>query len=140
MCREDQKALANILPEGDPNRFEKVMGFDLTRHEQGFARFQVELGPQHMNRQGRPHGGVISALIDAAGMYAGNMDADGAPLRAVTISMSCNFIGAPKGSVLICEGRVMKSGRSTYFADARLTDGEGGPLLASGQGAYKYLR
>lgn len=132
---------SNQLPEGDPGRFEAVMGFDLAVWEPGFAQFRVKLGPQHMNRQGRPHGGVVSALIDAAGMFAGNTDPEtGERLRAVTVSMSCNFVGAAKGGELVCEGRVLKTGRSTYFAEARLLDGEGGPLLATGQGAYKFLR
>ena len=131
---------ANALPEGDPNRFETVMGFDLVEHRPGFCRYRVALGPQHMNRQGRPHGGVVSALIDAAGMYAGNMDAEtGATRRAVTVSMTCNYIGAAKGDVLVCEGRLLKAGRSTFFAEARLLDGPDGALLASGQGAYKYI-
>lgn len=130
----------NLLPEGDPNRFEVVMGFRLARQEPGFCQFRVTLGPEHKNRQGAPHGGIVSALIDAAGMYAGNLDEEGANLRAVTVSMSCNFIAAAKGPELVCEGRVLKAGRSTYFAEARLLDGDDGPLLASGQGAYKYLR
>ena len=131
----------NLLPEGDPRRFEVVMGFDLAEQRPDYCRFHVKLGPQHMNRQGVPHGGVISALIDAAGMYAGNMDPEtGDRLRAVTVSMACNYIGAAKGDELVCEGRMLKRGRGTFFAEARLTDGRGGPLLATGQGAYKYLR
>lgn len=131
----------NILPEGDPRRFEVVMGFDLAEHRPDFARFRVTLGAQHLNRQGVPHGGVVSALIDAAGMYAGNMDPEtGARLRAVTVSMTCNFIAAAKGAELVCDGVMLKRGRGTFFAEARLTDGVDGPLLATGQGAYKYLR
>jgi len=131
----------NLLPEGDPNRFEKVMGFELAIWEPGRSQFRVKLGPQHKNRQGAPHGGVVSALIDAAGMFAGNThDETRERLRAVTVSMSCNFIAAPKGDTLVCNGRVLKSGRSTFFAEAFLTDGDDGPLLASGQGAYKFLR
>jgi acyl-coenzyme A thioesterase PaaI-like protein len=53
--------------------------------------------------------------------------------------MCCNFIGAAKGDELVCEGRVLKRGRSTFFSEARLFDGVNGPLLASGQGAYKFL-
>lgn len=128
------------LPEGDPGRFDVVMGFELAEWRPGYCRFRVVLGPQHMNRQGAPHGGVVSALIDAAGMYAGNADENGARIKAVTVSMSCNFIGAAKGPELICEGRLLKAGRGTFFAEARLLDGLDGPLLATGQGAYKYLR
>lgn len=133
-------AETNLLPGGDPGRFEHVMDFVLAEWRAGFAQFRVRLGPQHMNRNGAPHGGLVAAMIDAAGMYAGNIDADGNPLRAVTVSMSCNFIGAAKGDELVCEGRILKAGRSTFFAEASLTDGDGGPLLASGQGAYKYMR
>lgn len=129
-----------FLPDGDPRRFEVTMGFELVDWRQGFCRFRVALGPQHMNRQGVPHGGVVSALIDAAGMYAGNANEAGERLKAVTVSMSCNFIGAAKGGELICEGRLLKAGRGTFFAEARLTDGLDGPLLATGQGAYKYIR
>lgn len=131
---------ASALPDGDPQRFEVVMGFELEEWREGFCRFRVELGPQHMNRNGVPHGGVVSALIDSAGMYAGNANAAGERLKAVTVSMACNFIGAAKGDVLICEGQLLRAGRSTFFAEARLTDGLDGPLLATGQGAYKYLR
>ena len=132
---------SDLLPEGDPNRFEALMGFEMTDRAPGFCRFRVELGPQHMNRQGRPHGGVVSALIDAAGLYAGVMDpATGQDRRAVTVSMSCNYVGAAAGDVLICEGSLLKAGRSTFFSEARLLDGEDGPLLAAGQGAYKFLR
>ena len=130
----------NQLPEGDPGRYEAVMGFHLAIWEPNFCQFRVKLGVQHMNRQGRPHGGVISSLIDSAGMFAGNKDPDGERRRkAVTVSMSCNFIGAAKGDELVCEGSVLKRGRSTFFSEARLLDGINGPLLASGQGAYKFL-
>ena len=130
----------NFLPSGDPARFEAVMGFQLAIWEAGFCQFRVPLGPQHLNRAGRPHGGVVSALIDAAGMFAGNKDAEAGHRRnAVTVSMACNFIGAAKGDLLVCEGKLMKSGRSTFFAEARLLDGDDGALLASGQGAYKFL-
>jgi len=132
---------SDALPEGDPNRFETIMGFDLAVWRPGFCQYRVPLGPQHMNRQSRPHGGVISALIDAAGMYAGNKDAEtGEGRRAVTISMTCNYVGAAQGDLLVCEGRLLKAGRSTFFAEARLLDGDDGPLLATGQGAYKFLR
>ncbi len=130
----------NLLPDGDPGRFEVVMGFELDIWEHGRSRFRMKLGPQHLNRQGAPHGGVVAALLDAAGMFAGNTDAaTGERRKAVTVSMSTNFIGAAKGPELICDGAVLKAGRTTFFAEARVTDGEGGALLASGQGAYRYL-
>ena len=130
----------NFLPSGDPARFEAVMGFQLAIWEPAFCQFRVPLGPQHLNRAGRPHGGVVSALIDAAGMFAGNKDGEtGCRRNAVTVSMACNFIGAAKGELLVCEGKLMKSGSSTFFAEARLLDGDDGALLASGQGAYKFM-
>ena len=130
----------NILTDIDPASFDGVMDFRLTLWEPGRSEFQARLGPQHLNRNGAPHGGVVAALLDAAGMYAGNLSFETKQrVRAVTVSMSCNFIGALKGELFVCEGALLKAGRSTFFAEARLTDGPQGALVASGQGAYKYL-
>ena len=131
----------NILSDIDPASFDGVMDFRLTVWEPGRSEFQARRGPQHLNRNGAPHGGVVAALLDAAGMYAGNLDFETRErVRAVTVSMSCNFIGALKGDLFVCQGALQKAGRSTFFAEARLTDGIDGPLVATSQGAYKYIR
>ena len=65
-----------FLPDNeDAAHFENVMAFERVEWREGFVRYRVQLKPQHRNRQGIVHGGVIGALLDAAGLYAGGFAA-----------------------------------------------------------------
>ena len=129
-----------FMPEGeDGQHFEGVMAFERVEWRQGYVRIRVTLGPQHRNRQGFIHGGVIGALLDSAGMFAGTYDPQtGRGKAAVTVSTACQFIGASKGDAVEAIGELTRAGRSLYFADAKVLDPETGGVLASGQGTYKY--
>lgn len=129
-----------FMPEGeDGQHFEAFMAFERVEWREGHARIRVTLGPQHRNRQGFIHGGVIGALLDSAGMFAGTYDpATGRGRAAVTVSTACQFIGSTKGNVVEAVGELTRAGRSMYFADAKVLDPETGAVLASGQGTYKY--
>ena len=51
-----------FMPEGeDGQHFEAFMAFERVEWREGHARIRVTLGPQHRNRQGFIHGGVIGA-------------------------------------------------------------------------------
>lgn len=128
------------MPEGeDGGHFEAVMAFDRVEWRQGFVRIRVALGPQHRNRQGFIHGGVIGALLDSAGMFAGTFDPQtGRGKAAVTVSTACQYIGTTKGDRVEAVGELTRAGRSLYFSDARVIDPATGAVLASGQGTYKY--
>ncbi len=129
-----------FMPEGEEGQhFESFMAFERMEWREGFVRIRVTLGPQHRNRQGFVHGGVIGALLDSAGMFAGTFDPDtGRGKAAVTVSTACQYIGATKGAAIEATGELTRAGRSLYFSDARVTDPETGAVLASGQGTYKY--
>lgn len=129
----------SYLPESDGTDYEAVMGFEKAEWREGYVRMRVALQPVHRNRQGIVHGGVIAALLDSAGMFAGTYDpANAGGKRAVTVATSCQFTGATKGDFLEAEGTVTRAGRTLYFADAKVTDPATGNVLASGQGTYMY--
>lgn len=128
------------MPEGEEGaHFEGVMAFERVEWREGFARIRVALGPQRRNRQGFIHGGVIGALLDSAGMFAGTYDPEtGRGKAAVTVSTACQFVGSTKGDAVEAVGELTRAGRSLYFADAKVLDPETGAVLAAGQGTYKY--
>jgi len=127
------------LPESDGSDFEAVLGFERVSWRRGYVLMRVILQPLHRNRQGLVHGGVLSALLDAAGMFAGNFNPEtGTGRAAVTVATSCQFTGTTKGDVIEAEGTLIRAGRALYFAEARITDPETGGILANGQGTYKY--
>ncbi len=75
------------------------------------------------------HGGVIAAALDTAGAAAAwsNHDFDKG-VRASTVSMSVQYVGAAKQSDLICRARTVKRGRELTFTEITATDAEGAPV------------
>ncbi|NRB05590.1 MAG: PaaI family thioesterase [Rhodobacteraceae bacterium] len=107
----------------------------------GKGRCHLDIGPQHGNRHGMLHGGVISCLLDNAMGYAASLTGDPeGQTKFLTVSMSTNYIGAaPQGMRVTATGTVRGGGKSTVFVDGELHDTEG-RLLATGTGVYKRIR
>ena len=72
------------------------------------------------------HGGVIASMLDTAGAAAAwsNHDFDKG-VRASTVSMSVQYVGAAKQSDLLCHGRTVKRGRELIFTEITACDAEG---------------
>jgi uncharacterized protein (TIGR00369 family) len=72
------------------------------------------------------HGGVIASVIDTCGALAAwsNHDFDKG-MRASTVSMSLQYVGACKKSDLICRAAVVKRGKELIFTEITATDAEG---------------
>ena len=115
------------------------LGFDLAEWREGFARVTVDLDERHENRQGGIHGGVTAALIDAATGFCGIYEPDPDKRRGnVTVSLTVNYTGRPKGTRLTCTAEVLRSGRRIYFASALVHD-DTGNLIASAEAVYAYV-
>ena len=115
------------------------LGFELTEWREGFAKVTVDLDERHENRQGGIHGGVTAALIDATTGFCGIYEPDPEKRRGnVTVSLSVNYTGRPKGTRLTCTAEVLRAGRRFYFASSRVHD-DTGNLIASGEAVYAYV-
>ena len=63
MASPDLKgALGGRFPEGF--HFGDVLGMQKTRAVADEACFEIEIGPEHLNRHGTVHGGVLMAMLD----------------------------------------------------------------------------
>ena len=125
---------ARTLTEG----FNAHLGFRLTDWGEGYAELSVELDERHRNRQGGVHGGVSTALLDAATGFCGIYERDPAKRRGnATVSLTVNFIGRARGAQLICQARLLKAGRRLYFAHGEVAD-EHGNLVATAEAVYAY--
>ncbi len=122
------------------NPFLVSLGLRMTAWSPGAVAFELAMSPRLGNRSGRVQGGVICTLLDAAAGYAGLYTPPGEPeAHSVTLSLTSHFMSSGEGSLLRARGNVERRGRSVYFARAEVwLDGE--QLLASGIGAFKYLR
>jgi len=72
------------------------------------------------------HGGVIAAAMDTTGAAAAWSDHDfNKGMRASTVAMSVQYVGAAKQSDLVCHARAVKRGRELIFTEITATDAEG---------------
>ena len=114
--------------------FIELIGLETVELKDGVARLALKLRPELMNSFGTAHGGVLMTLLDVALCQAArtqHSDSQG----VMTIDMSTSFLAAGQGR-LLAEGRVLKPGRATIFAEAEIRN-EDGALVAKSLGTVR---
>jgi uncharacterized protein (TIGR00369 family) len=127
-------------PDLDPggSAYHDLLGLTLLEWRDGFARVAVDAGPQHRNRSGITHGGVILSMIDQAAAYAGLWcSVPGNIRRAVTLDLDCRFTGQVREGRLVAEGRVLSRGRNIFFCRTEVF-GADGALVAFGASTHRW--
>lgn len=72
------------------------------------------------------HGGVIASVIDTAGAAAAWSNHDFTKgMRASTVAMSIQYVGAAKRSDLLARARAVKRGKELTFTEITATDADG---------------
>lgn len=125
----------------DETGAQSLLGYvvDITAGD-GTARCHLDIGPQHTNRHGGLHGGIVSCMLDNAMGYAAALTGDDAGKTLfVTVSMTTQYLAPVRGDRVTATGNVAGGGRSTIFAEAELTD-ETGTVLATSTGVYKRVK
>jgi uncharacterized protein (TIGR00369 family) len=119
--------------------FAKLVGYRLTAWAEGQAEISLTVERRHLNRSGVLHGGVVTSMIDAACGYSGcYTPVAGHVRRAMTLSLTCQFVGAAEeGARLTARARVSGGGRKIFFVSCELRDQEQ-RLVAQGEGVFRY--
>lgn len=128
-----------IAAEGQSG-FQKLTGYRLTRWSDGYAEMEIDTGPQHTNRNGLVHGGVIMTMLDVVAGHAVTYCAvPGRHRKTTTLALNTTFLAAAKaGSRLSGKAWLRGGGRKTVGVSAELYD-DTGTLIAIAQGSYRYL-
>jgi len=122
----------------DIGAFGQMLGFRVTEWRDGYVRMEMDVRPEHLNRSGVLHGGIISALLDTACGYAGTWCTKKGHVRwAVTVSLTTHFTGQARGGTLTTVGRKRGGGRKIFFASAEVLD-ENGQVLGFGDSVQRY--
>jgi len=118
--------------------FNALVGYSLTEWQDGYAKLVLPLRPEHLNRSGILHGGVMTTMIDVSCGFTGAFTGDPETRKtAVTLSLSVQFIGkANPDGLLTATARRRGGGSRIFFADADLTDADGA-LIATGSGTFR---
>ncbi len=85
------------------------------------------------------HGGVIASVIDTAGAAAAWSNHDfNKGMKASTISMTIQYVGACKKSDLICNAKALKRGKELIFTEIEGRDDKG-QLVAHAIQTYRIV-
>lgn len=127
-------------PYGVP--FVDHLGALMIEEGNGTSMLILDLKPEHRNKHGAAHGGVVMTLLDIAMARAvrGQTRHQGDPDHGVvTIEMKSSFFKPGLGQRLFAKGTSVHRTTSMCFAEAELHD-ETGVLVARSSGTFKVLR
>ncbi len=127
LTEEQQQQRRQAIPEVMPAApFMGWMGLVFDRYEPDDVVVRLPFREDLTNDGIVYHGGVIASMLDTAGAAAAwsNHDFDKG-VRASTVSMSVQYVGAAKQSDLLCHGRTVKRGRELIFTEITASDADG---------------
>ena len=89
----------------------KTLGAELTAVEPGYCAIALVPRPEIAQQHGYVHAGVVSAIVDSAGGYAG-FTLFPAGASVLTVEFKINLLAPAEGEWLVAEGFVVKPGRT----------------------------
>lgn len=120
----------------DETGAQRMVGYVIdTGSEPDVALCWLDLGPEHMNRSGVLHGGVMTVLLDTASGAACSARIDPETLPPVlTLGLNVQFLAPARSGRVTARARVVR-GRRHFFTQAELCD-ETGQILATASGIF----
>lgn len=136
----DAEVLRQVMEELIP--FNRLLGVKVIQIDRGHVRIEV---PFRADLIGDPmrqaiHGGVISALSDAAGGCAVWSAVEEPSSRVSTIDMRIDYLRPGRGETLVAEADVVRIGRRVGVVDMRCFHPSApGESIATGKGVYNIV-
>lgn len=118
---------------------QRLLGYmlDVGRSD-GRARCHLTVGPEHTNRHGMLHGGIVATILDNAMGATGSLTRDPqGRYPFLTISLNTQYLApAREGETLVAVGRITGGGRKLVFIEGELRGPED-RLIATATGVFK---
>ena len=114
--------------------FNELLGTRCVLREPGRTRYELTVGPDHLNRRGVAHGGVAASLLDTA-LGAAVITSMAPEEWTGTLEISVQFREPVLPGVVTAEGRVARRSRSIAFAEGEIRD-PSGRILATAHGVW----
>jgi len=127
MTDEEQQRHRDAVPKMFVSTpFIKGLGMVIERYAADDVSIRLPFRADLTNDGVYYHGGVVASVIDTAGALAAwsNHDFDKG-MRASTVSLSIQYVGACKKSDLVCHGTTVRRGKELTFTEITATDADG---------------
>ncbi len=103
----------------------RTIGAVLDAVEPGYCAISLEPHPEVSQQHGYVHAGIVSAIVDTAGGYAG-YTLFPAGSSVLTVEFKVNLLAPAKGDRLVAEGFVVKPGRTLCITRGEVHAEHGG--------------
>jgi len=122
--------------------FNLHLGMTVDELEPGRCVLRIPFRPEFIGDPVRPalHGGVVSALADAAGGLAVLSTFDGPETGVSTVDLRVDYLRPGKLEDLICEAKVLRVGNRVAATTMVLHHGSLEYVAAEGRGVYNLFR
>ena len=117
----------------DQQGFMKTLGAKIIAIEKGMVKISCTKSDHLTQQHGYIHAGVITSIADVASGYAAlTTMPEGS--EVLSVEFKTNLMKAAKADTIIATGRVIKSGRTLVFCEAKVTDEKEETIFATFQG------
>lgn len=133
--------LRQVMEEMIP--FNQYLGVKVTELRKSYARLEVPFRPELVGDPLRPalHGGVLSALADAAGGAAVWIGLEDDRTRISTIDLRIDYLRPARLETIVAEATVVRLGNRVGVADVKLFHpGSEDDSVATGKGVYNIIK
>ena len=103
----------------------KTLGAEIVAVAPGYTAIALKPRPEVSQQHGYVHAGVVSAIVDSAGGYAG-FTLFPADSSVLTVEFKLNLLAPAAGTRLVAEGFVVKPGRTLAITRGEVHADEGG--------------
>ncbi len=117
----------------DRQGFMKTLGAQIVSIEKGMVRISCERKESLTQQHGFFHAGVITSIADVACGYAA-LTTMPKGSYVLSVEFKTNLIRAAKADKIIARGKVIKTGRTLVFCEAKITDEKEEIIFATLQG------
>jgi|SRR5579875_1757343 len=140
LTEEQQQAFRRAVPTTMLNTpYLSGLGLVFERYEPDRVTLRLPFREELTNDGTFYHGGVIAAVMDTAGAAAAWSNHDFTKgMRASTVAMSIQYVGACKKSDLVCHAQAVKRGKELTFTEITATDATGA-VVAHGVQTYRIV-
>ena len=103
----------------------KLIGAAISEVAPGYCAIAVAPRPELSQQHGYVHAGIVGAIVDSAGGYAGfTLFPEDASV--LTVEFKLNLVAPAKGERIVAEGFVVKPGRTLAITRGEVYAEEGG--------------
>jgi len=103
----------------------KLIGAAITEVAPGYCAIALTPRPELSQQHGFVHAGIVSAIVDSAGGYAGfTLFPEDASV--LTVEFKLNLLAPAKGERIVAEGFVVKPGRTLAITRGEVHAEDGG--------------